>query len=149
VAFSPKGDVLASGGHDNAVHLWNVTNSPTLGELAVLRGHRDAVRSVAFSPDGKILATASSDRTAKLWDVTDLHGARVLAPLSHQGSVWGVAFRPDGKILATASHDKTVRLWETDVDRIATRICAIAHPTITRTEWHYYFPDLTYRPSCP
>jgi WD domain, G-beta repeat len=69
-AFSPKGDVLASGGHDNAAHLWNVTDSLNLGELAVLRGHRDAVRSVAFSPDGKILATASSDRTAKLWDVT-------------------------------------------------------------------------------
>lgn len=149
--FSPKGDVLASGGHDNAAHLWDATASPNLRELAVLRGHRDAVRSVAFSPGGNILATASSDRTAKLWDVTDpAHPFVLAAPLvGHTDNVYSAVFSPDGHTLATASHDKTVRLWETDVDRIAARICTIARPAITRDEWDRYFPGLTYRSPCP
>ncbi|MGH3720006.1 MAG: WD40 repeat domain-containing protein [Pseudonocardiaceae bacterium] len=112
-AFSPKGDVLASGGQDNTAHLWRVTDSLNLRELAVLRGHGDAVRSVAFSPDGHTLATASSDRKAKLWDVTDPSHPHDLATLTgHQMGVLGVVFSPDGHVLATASADRTVMLWD-------------------------------------
>ncbi|MBV9141904.1 MAG: WD40 repeat domain-containing protein [Pseudonocardiales bacterium] len=151
VAFSPEGRMLATASSDMTVWLWDVTDLHHPRELAPLAGHTAPVYGLAFSPDGHTLATTSVDTTARLWDVTDpAHPSVLAAPLvGHTDNVYSVAFSPNGKVLATASHDKTVRLWETDVDRIATRICAIAHPTITRTEWHYYFPDLTYRPPCP
>ena len=56
VAFSPSGTVLASGGQDNNVKLWDINAQ---GELATLRGHNGWVTAVAFSPDGGTLATAS------------------------------------------------------------------------------------------
>jgi WD40 repeat protein len=119
--------------------------------LAPLTGHTAPVYGLAFSPDGHTLATASVDTTARLWNVTDPARPSVLAALlvGHTDNVYSAVFSPDGHTLATASHDKTVRLWEIDVDRIAARICKIAHPAITHDEWDRYFPGLTYKSPCP
>ena len=67
-AFSADGELLASGGRDDMIRIWE----PRLGtEIAVLRGHDGDVFSVAFSPDGRLLASASEDGTVWLWRTSD------------------------------------------------------------------------------
>ena len=39
----------------------------TSKEIAVIKGHDDAVTSAAFSPDGKTIVTTSTDKTARIW----------------------------------------------------------------------------------
>jgi WD40 repeat protein len=65
LAFGPDGRVLASGGAEGAVMLWDV---PQARLLATLEWHLGPVRGVAFSPDGERLASASADGAVRLWD---------------------------------------------------------------------------------
>jgi WD40 repeat protein len=66
VAFSPDGQMLASGSYDKTIKLWDVQSGQ---EVRTFRGHTDLVTSVAFSPDGRLLASASQDGTVRLWGV--------------------------------------------------------------------------------
>jgi WD40 repeat protein len=107
LAFRHDG-LLASGGGDRRVDLWNIENGDLTGAL---RGHRGPVLSAAFSPGGSILATGSFDSTIILWDVASAQP--FATPLTgHQDSVTGVAFSPDGRRLASCGRDGLVFLWD-------------------------------------
>src|SRR5262245_57179569 len=53
VRFSPDGKILATGGNDSIIRLWNATTGQELRQLA---GHRQGVYSLTYSPDGRTLA---------------------------------------------------------------------------------------------
>ncbi len=66
LALSPDGRLLAGGGSDTAVRLWNIATGRLLVSLA---GHRGKIQQVAFSPDGGRLLSVSGDGTVLVWDV--------------------------------------------------------------------------------
>ncbi|MGF1494130.1 MAG: NB-ARC domain-containing protein [Microcoleaceae cyanobacterium] len=107
VAFSPNGKVLASGGEDNLIRLWN----PETAEcFQCLQGHKSWIRSLAFTPDGKTLISGSADNTVKFWDVETATCVETLD--QHNNWVTSVAVSPDGHQFASGSADETVRLWD-------------------------------------
>jgi WD40 repeat protein len=66
VAFSPDGNLIASGSRDQTIGLWNLDG--TL--ISNLEAHTAEINSIAFSPDGSVIASASDDKTIILWGVT-------------------------------------------------------------------------------
>jgi small GTP-binding protein len=121
LAWSPNRPILASGGADNAVRLWDSQDGAS---IAVLRAHSDWVRAVVWSPDGRLLASASEDKTVCIWrdlfagnhsDIAD--GEMVVAadPLvlsGHSDWVRCLAWSPHGRLLASGSDDASIRVWD-------------------------------------
>jgi WD40 repeat protein len=113
-ALSVGGQVLlASGGGDGTVHLWD----PATGDLVrTLGGGIGQVFSFAMCtvPVGgrALLVTGSDDRTVHLWDPAT--GDRVRTLDRRTGRVLAVCTVPVGGrvLLATAGRGRTVRLWD-------------------------------------
>jgi WD40 repeat protein/DNA-binding SARP family transcriptional activator len=77
VVISPNGRILASGGYDRTVRLWDLHTGQS---LKTLTGHTKGVRAVAFGPNGRLLASSSIDETIKLWDVQTGECLKTLRP---------------------------------------------------------------------
>ncbi|MCE6994596.1 hypothetical protein LZG04_07205 [Saccharothrix sp. S26] len=104
------------------------------------------VRAVAAA--GGLVALAGTDGTVRLHDVAGGGPARQAAVFAgHSSAANSVAFAPDGQTLVSAG-DSVLRFWETDLGAVVARICATAHPGMTRQQWESYFPDLPHNPPC-
>jgi serine/threonine protein kinase len=128
VAFSPGGNLLASGSADNTVKLWNIQEAisptargvPTLSHRRTLYGHKGEVTSIAFASDGRRLASASLDGTVKLWDVTT--GAERLSIDHDPFEVFSVAFSSDDTRIVTCGSDNKISLWDAEKGTLITEL---------------------------
>jgi RNA polymerase sigma factor (sigma-70 family) len=106
LAYSPVADVVASGGWDPTIRLWDL---PTGKEQRVIAGPEKGISSLAYSSDGKLLAGGGLDGVAYLWDPAT--GKELRRLKTDVAKVDALSFSRTGDILAVAGNG-LVRLWQ-------------------------------------
>jgi WD40 repeat protein len=120
--FSPNGKLVATGGYDKLVMIWNpdevkpvdikarLNNEPDpKPNYARLSGHDGPVRSVSFSPNGQLVLSGSEDNTLRIWDVKAGESLKTLR--GHGQPVRACVFSPDKKMALSGGDDSSVRVW--------------------------------------
>ncbi len=109
LAFTYNGKMLASGGDDGKIRLWDTS---TGNQMSSLRSSK--VRGLEFSLDGKILASSSANKV-QLWDIST--GKLLTSLIGLNRPVTDLEFSPDNKILASGNRYGLIQLWDISTGR--------------------------------
>lgn len=108
-ALSVRGSVMASGGPESIVRLWDARSGKRITKFV---GHTDNIRDILINQDGDTVMTASSDQTVKVWSVT---AGRCMYTLSmHNDSVWSL-YSSHPQLAIIYSSDRSGLVVKTDL----------------------------------
>lgn len=109
VRFSPGSRLLATGGMDRRVKLWEVV-SGRCEPKGALTGSNAGITSIEFDSAGSYLLAASNDFASRIWTVDDYRLRHTLT--GHSGKVLSARFLLDNARIASGSYDRTLKLWD-------------------------------------
>jgi WD40 repeat protein len=112
LAFSPRGDLLASASHDGTSVIWDVK---TGRQLRRVEGGPGASHDVCFAPNGRRIITAGNNKLVRVCDVAE--GFLVRACVGHESEVLTARVAHDGQSILSGGFDKALRLWNYSTSR--------------------------------
>jgi WD40 repeat protein/tRNA A-37 threonylcarbamoyl transferase component Bud32 len=125
VAVSPDAVLLAVGGEDAAVRLWDVETGKL---LQTLKAHTGTVTGLAFSPDGRSLYSGGNDGLVIAWDCRTGKEVRRMDRTAAGGGRLALALSADGKLLAAGREffmAGGVPIWETATGKLKSLVKAV------------------------
>ncbi|XP_043338207.1 protein Atg16l2 isoform X2 [Cervus elaphus] len=109
VRFGPNSSLLATGGADRLILLWNVVGG-RLKANQTLEGAGGSITSVDFDPSGSQLLAATYNKAAQLWKVGEAESKETLS--GHTDKVTAAKFKLTRHQAVTGSRDRTVKEWD-------------------------------------
>ncbi|XP_061057269.1 protein Atg16l2 isoform X3 [Eubalaena glacialis] len=109
VRFGPNSSLLATGGADRLILLWNVVGG-RLEANQTLEGAGGSITSVDFDPSGSQILAATYNKAAQLWKVGEAQSKETLS--GHTDKVTAAKFKLTRHQAVTGSRDRTVKEWD-------------------------------------
>lgn len=106
---SAASGILASGGTDSLIRLWDFDNQICKGSL---KGAQGVVSAIKFHPNEDIVVAAGDDATIHAWSLDTREVVKSFP--GHISKVTSISFSFDGKFLVSSSRDKVLILWDFD-----------------------------------
>lgn len=117
IAIHPNGQIIASGGDDGIVRLYQFPSGELIYELP---GQTNWIRKIIFSSDGELIACSTEDGKVQVWSLENRERLNLFD--EHDGRVWEIAFAPDGKTIVSGSDDQQIKLWNLAANRCVTTL---------------------------
>jgi WD40 repeat protein len=115
LAFSPKGDRIATGGMFDIL----LFDAKTGEKSKTAMRHASYTMGLEFSPDGKRIASAPRGNVNKFFAVFDIAAGKAVFNAGPFGDyVAGMAFTPDGRRVAATGCEKVLRLFDATTGEI-------------------------------
>ncbi|KAL3422330.1 WD domain-containing protein [Phlyctema vagabunda] len=112
-ALAVQGDMLASGGTDNFVEIWDLATGE---HQQTLKGHTSTIRSLVILSDKQRIISGSRDTTIRVWDVAKGNCTDVLS--THTGTVRSISLSNAENLLASGSYDGSACVWRINNDKL-------------------------------
>ncbi|XP_042889895.1 autophagy-related protein 16-like [Penaeus japonicus] len=109
VCFSPQGKIVATGGADRKLKLWDISRA-NVEARGVLTGSNAGVTAIDFDAEESLILGASNDFASRVWTVMDHRLRHTLT--GHSGKVMAAKFLSESSRVVTGSHDRTLKIWD-------------------------------------
>ena len=108
VSISPKtGRILATGGDDCKVNIWDVSNASNVRTLA---SNKAPVECLCFDPDDQIVVSGSKSGALKVFDLNEGKLSRNL--IGHKTNITSIQYHPISEYIVSGSRDCNVKVWD-------------------------------------
>ncbi|MDH7516242.1 MAG: choice-of-anchor D domain-containing protein [Bacteroidota bacterium] len=142
LSVSEDGALLASGGDDRTIRIWDTSN---WDPRTTLSGHGASITSVQLFSSGLYLLSASRDRSVRIWDVRRSAVTQTFS--GHTLDILDAKADERVALVASAGNDKTIRIWgySPPLSDLSDSLWSIIVPSTTVTNTIPAFRTLT----CP
>ncbi|VDL78989.1 unnamed protein product [Nippostrongylus brasiliensis] len=115
VKFRADGELIAIGGEEGKVRIFDVTKSSGVGKVPLrsIRASQGSVRCVEFTASGRMVFSMASDGMVKQWDICDTGSTPVVSFAAHQDEIRSTAISSSNdNLFITGGYDHKVKLWD-------------------------------------
>lgn len=109
LTLSPDKSILAVGGGDGYISVWNLGTGKRLSDFP--KAHGGEVRCLQYTSDASLLISGSADRMIRIWRLNG-NGLEYQSNIvGHDEAVTGVFVGPDNKSITSVSEDGFLKSW--------------------------------------
>ena len=105
--YSSSTELLASGGSDSLIRIWDFKKQICKGSL---KGTQGVVSVIKFHPSENVIIGAADDADIIAWDIETREPVKKFS--GHISKITAISFSHDGKYFVSSSRDKVLILWD-------------------------------------